>query len=212
MKGAGKSQTGPCLRRVVSPSSALVQTANKSSQPPAFASSPVRCCAASPSRSARDLARSCKQCASRVYFEPRRSRRRRWWWRRRGRRENSLQGGGRQSRWLRGEAAPSGSCPHCPHAVCVQKPQILLSDRYKLGGRKQNVGPPFFPFKTQRLHSVGSSHLRPGSHTNHQPGDEAVRIYTRAWLRTPPEPLLQSHSGGGGAFHKSITFSFYFLP
>lgn len=72
----------------------------KPSPPSAFASGPVRRFAASPSRFSRVLARSCKQCASRVYFQPRRRRRRG----RRRRRENSLQGGEQQSRWLRGES------------------------------------------------------------------------------------------------------------
>lgn len=167
MRGAGKSQTGPSLRRVVSPLFSSGTNSDKSSQLPcAFASAPVRCCAASPSRFSRDLAQSCKQCASRVYFQLKRRRRR----------ENSLQGGEQHSRWLRGEStffwrALSVSS----HSLGRNTQQVLLSDRCK----RKNVGLLSF-VKTQRLHSVGSSHLRPGSHTNQRLGDEAVPIYTRA--------------------------------
>lgn len=66
-------------------------------------------------------------------------------------------------------------------------------------------------FKTQqRLHSVGSSHLRPGSHTNQRLGDEAVPIYTRGGQATPLQLLLQSQSGKGRGF-TAVNHVFIFL-
>lgn len=79
---------------------------------------------------------------------------------------------------------------------------MRLSDHYK----RENVGlVSFFKKKNpQRLHSVSSSRLSPGSHTNQRSEDEPEPIYTKARQATPSEPLHQSHSDRGGAFGSSI--------
>ena len=117
---------------------------------------------------------------ARVYFQLKRRRRRR-----RRRRESSLQGGEQRSRWLRGESTFLWKqLPVSSHSLLSKKnpPKVLQSDRHK----QENVGLLSFLQNTQRLHSVGSSHLSPGSHTNQRLGDDVVAIYTRAGQATPP--------------------------
>ena len=116
---------------------------------------------------------------ARVYFQLKRRRRRR-----RRRRESSLQGGEQRSRWLRGESTFLWKqLPVSSHSLLSKKNPKCCSPTTT---NRKNVGLLSFLQNTQRLHSVVSSHLSPGSHTNQRLGDDAVPIYTRAGQATPP--------------------------